>query len=53
MVAHLKDEQFVYYRLLVYLSAPEEDRAVSREAVTAFMPSPQVLIEIDRNPIFQ
>ena len=52
-VAHLKDEHLIIHRLLIFLASAEGHEPVAREEVVAFMPTPQTLIEIDRQPWFQ
>ena len=39
-------------RFLIFLSSSEEKPKVSNEVVISFLPSPQDLIEIDRNALF-
>ena len=53
--AHLKNEYHIMLRLCIYLTSPEDEEtpAVSSQVVAAFIPSPQALVEIDRNPWFQ
>ena len=48
-----QNEHLTIHRLLVYLASPEGQPPVAKEEVAAFMPSPQDLIEIDRQPLFQ
>ena len=52
-LAHLKNEYLIIHRLLIFLASPEGQEPVALADVAAFMPSPQFLIEIDRNPFFQ
>ena len=52
-MAHLKNEQLIIHRLLIFLASAEGQEPVAREDVVAFMPSPKELIVGDRPALFQ
>ena len=52
-LAQFNVEWLCMIRLLLFLASPIDQAPVSNEAMAAFMPSPQVLVEMDRIPVFQ
>ena len=49
-MGHLKETYSVVIRLLIYLSSPAgTGTGASDDVVASFMPSPQALVEMDRD----